>query len=182
MLEPEVQQEITNFVIEMFTGHSSTIETPQTLSKAKATPEWPKWEAAMKTELAIFQKMETWKLVSLPVGWKPMGSRWVFSLKLDRDGNPIQFRARLVAKGYSQIPGQDFDQTFMLVMRLDSLQNLLVIAAIHNLDMSIVSEKTLLLGCRSCYIHVFVSSLFYVTAHAKLSPCGVLVLAKLWRV
>ena len=107
--------------MELFAGQSSTIETLQTMTEAKATPEWPKWETAMKTEIEQLQKMETWKLVSLPGGHKPMGCKWVFSVKLDENGNPIRFRARQVVKGYSQIPRQDSDQTFSPIMRLDSL-------------------------------------------------------------
>ena len=100
----------------------------------------------MKTELEQLQKMETWKLVSLPGGRKPMGCKWVFSVKLDENENPVHFRAQLVAKGYSQIPRQDFDQTFSPVMRLDSLRNLIAIAAIHDLDMCILDVK-------SAYLH-----------------------------
>ena len=63
-----MQQEIANFITEMFQGTSSTIETPQTLTEARAKPEWPKWEEAMKIELGQLQKMEMWKLVNLPTG------------------------------------------------------------------------------------------------------------------
>ena len=116
------------------------------ITEVKVTPEWPKWEAVMKTELAQLEKMGMWKLVSLPTNRKPMGCHWVFSVKLDKDGNLTQFKARLIAKGYSQIPGQDFDQTFTPVMRLDSLRNMITIAVIHDLDMSILDVK-------SAYLH-----------------------------
>ena len=92
-LEPEIQQEIVNFATEIFVGRSSTIQTPQTVKEAKTSPEWPKWEKAMKTELEQLQKMETWKLISLPGGRKPMGCKWVFSVKLDENENPICFQA-----------------------------------------------------------------------------------------
>ena len=105
----------------MFQGTSSTIKTPQTLTEARAKSEWPKWEEAMKIELGQLQKMEMWKLVNLPTGRKPMGCCWVFLIKLDDKGLLAKFKACLVAKGYSQIPGQDFDQTFAPVMQLDSL-------------------------------------------------------------
>ena len=92
-LEPEIQQEVVNFAAEIFTGQSSMIETPQTMAKAKATPEWLKWETAMKIKFEQLRKMETWKLVSLPANRKPMGCQWVFSLKLDENSNPICFKA-----------------------------------------------------------------------------------------
>ena len=144
-LELEMQQEIANFIAEMFMGSSSTIKTPQTLTEARASSEWPKWEEAMKTELEQLQKMQTWKLVNLPTGRKPMGCCWVFSVKLNKNGDPAHFKARLVAKGYSQILGQDFDQMFAPVMQLDSLQNLITIASIHDLDMNVLDVKSVYL-------------------------------------
>ena len=96
------------------------------------TTEWPEWEKAMKVKLAQLEKMGTWKLTSLLKDHKPMGCRWVFSVKLDEAGNLIKFKAHLVAKGYSQIPGQDFDQTFAPVICLDSLRNTIAITSIHD--------------------------------------------------
>ena len=92
-LEPEIQQEIANLITEMFTRTSSIIETPQTMTEARAKPEWPKWEEAMKIELDQLRKMETWKLVNLPLGRKPMGCHWVFSVTLDDKGSPVCFKA-----------------------------------------------------------------------------------------
>ena len=62
----------------------------------------------------------TWELVDLPEGRKAIGNRWVFIKKFDEKENLTRFKVRLVAQGFSQIPGQDFLETFSPVMRLDS--------------------------------------------------------------
>ena len=64
--------------------------------------------------------------------------KWVFRLKRDAEGKIVRHKARLVAKGFSQIPGIDFFETFAPVMRLDTLQLLLAIAAIYGLVAHVV--------------------------------------------
>jgi hypothetical protein len=76
----------------------------------------------------------TWELVDLPPSRRAVKSKWVFKLKVDG-----RYRARLVAKGFTQIPGLDFDETFSPVARFESLQLLLALAAledwhIHQMD------------------------------------------------
>jgi len=85
--------------------------------------------------------MNTWKLVSLPEGRKPVGCKWVFKVKSKPDGNVERFKACLVAKGFSQQPGTDFNETFASVVRLNSLRSLLAYAVnkkliIHQMDVN----------------------------------------------
>ena len=56
-----------------------------------------------------------WELVELPDGRKPVGNKWVFKLKTDEDGRIERYKARLVAQGYTQIFGMDYDETFALL-------------------------------------------------------------------
>lgn len=76
----------------------------------------------------------TWELVDLPPGRKAIGNRWTFAKKFDANGILSRYKARLVGKGFSQIPGQDFDATYAPVMQLDSLRVLLSIAAVNDLE------------------------------------------------
>lgn len=70
------------------------------------------WLEAMKSELDSIGKNNTWRLVELPHGHRPIGLKWVFKLKKDVEGKITKQKARLVAKGYIQQKGVDFDEVF----------------------------------------------------------------------
>jgi hypothetical protein len=80
-------------------------------------------------ELGNLHSMGVYELVHLPPGRKAIGNRWVFKFKLDRD-NPIA-KGRLVAKGYSQIPGIDFGKTFAPVAKAASIRLVAAMACQH---------------------------------------------------
>jgi len=87
------------------------------------------WIAAMKEELTMIEKNETWMLVDRPVHKKVIGVKWIFKTKLNADGSINKHKARLVVKGYSQEPSIDFTETFAPVSRLDTIKLLLALAA-----------------------------------------------------
>jgi hypothetical protein len=62
-------------------------------------------------------------------GRKAVGCKWVFKVKTDADGKVVKYKSRLVAQGFSQIPGVDYEETFAPVGRTTSLRLLLTIAA-----------------------------------------------------
>lgn len=62
----------------------------------------------MQSEIESIEKNDTWKLVELPTGLKPIGLKWVYKLKRDTSGEIVKHKARLVAKGYVQKQGVDF--------------------------------------------------------------------------
>ena len=61
----------------------------------------PEWEQAMDEEMAALDDNETWDLVQLPQGKKPIGCKWVYKIKHNTDGSVSRYKARLVAKGYA---------------------------------------------------------------------------------
>jgi len=110
-------------------------DTPSNLKEAKSSGEWPKWEQAINEELNMLNEMRTWELAEKPSDRKLIGNRWVFVKKCDTQGNVVRYKARLVAQGYSQIPGLDYSFTFSPVIRLDSLRIMFALAAILDVEM-----------------------------------------------
>ncbi|KAI5336669.1 hypothetical protein L3X38_015937 [Prunus dulcis] len=87
------------------------------------------WRNAMKAELEMIEKNNTWQLVDRPFGKPIIGVKWVYKTKLNLDGSVQKNKARLVAKGYSQKPGIDYNETFAPVARLDTIRTLIALAA-----------------------------------------------------
>ncbi|SJL04873.1 uncharacterized protein ARMOST_08244 [Armillaria ostoyae] len=85
--------------------------------------------------------MGTYTKEDLPAGRDTIGCKWVFLKKYDEDGNISRYKARLVAQGYSQIPGVDYNETFAPVVRLESVHAALGIAAIKDLEISQMDVK-----------------------------------------
>src|SRR5699024_5690325 len=76
-----------------------------------------KWITAMNEEIESMKKLETWELVELPEDRKAVDCKWVYKLKIDPVNNTKRYRARLVARGFSQKYGQDYDEIFAPVVR-----------------------------------------------------------------
>ena len=86
------------------------------------------WILAMQEELEQFERADVWNLVSRPVGKNIIGTKWTLKNKSDEHGIILRNKARLVAQGYTQVEGIDFDETFAPVARIESIRLLCVIA------------------------------------------------------
>src|SRR6266702_6848172 len=100
---------------------------PATYVEAMRTADADDWTKACQYEMDALAKNATWELVDLPPGRKAVKNKWVFKLKSDG-----RYRARLVAKGFTQIPGIDFNETFSPVAHFESLRLLLALAALED--------------------------------------------------
>jgi hypothetical protein len=108
---------------------------PQNHAEAMADPRSHDWKLAEEAEMDALKKCETYELVEPPEDRQIIGCRWVYSIKRDQDGKLIKFKARLVALGYSQQEGIDFDETYSPVLRYGTLRALIALAAAHGLHM-----------------------------------------------
>lgn len=114
----------------MLTTAMTKMITPRNLTEAMATPEWPEWKAAIEKELADLQANGTWEVVRAPAGANMISSKWVFRIKFNNRGELERFKARLVARGFTQRYGIDFDQTYSPVLKITSLRLLVALAAL----------------------------------------------------
>jgi hypothetical protein len=87
------------------------------------------WRTAMKEEMDAVEKNETWEPVDLPPGHRAITLKWVFKVNKDEAGAVIKHKARLVARGFVQQEGVDFDDAFAPVARMDSVRLLLALEA-----------------------------------------------------
>ena len=86
----------------------------------------------MISEMESMYTNQVWTLVDPPEGIKPIECKWVFKKKINMDGNVQTFKGRLVAKGFKQIHGIDYDETFSPVAMLKSIQILLAVATFYD--------------------------------------------------
>ncbi|PKI63870.1 hypothetical protein CRG98_015753, partial [Punica granatum] len=99
---------------------------PETFEEALRNPEWTK---GMEGEIAALERNQTWELVPRLRDAKPISCKWVYKLKCRLDGSIERHKARLVARGFSQQYGLDYDETFSLVAKLTTIWFLLALAA-----------------------------------------------------
>ena len=107
-----------------------------------AHPDAAEWEVACDAEKRAFEHMGVYQVVPRPKGRRVVGSRWVFRVKRGPDGAILKYKARVVAQGFTQIEGVDYDETFAPVAKLTSLRVILALTAEYNLEVHQMDVKS----------------------------------------
>ena len=97
----------------------------------------------MEEEIEIIEKNNIWELVERPQGKEIIGVKWIYKVKLNSDGSFQRNKGRLVAKGYTQLLGINYQESFASVSRLDTIRALIALAAqkgwsLYQLDVKLV--------------------------------------------
>ena len=127
-------------------AHLTVHQEPTTFDEATACKEKPKWKEAMEKEMKSLKDNEVWELTSLPPGKKAVGCKWVYKVKINNDGSVERYKARLVARGFDQRYGSDYDETFCPVVRLESLRTLIALSTQRELELHHVDVNTAFLN------------------------------------
>jgi hypothetical protein len=119
-----------------FVASLQTVSIPRDWQSAKQDP---KWREAMIEELEALKKNKTWVLTKLPAEKKAVSCKWIYTVKQNPEGKVERYKARLVARGFSQTYGIDYDETFAPVAKMNTVRILVSCAAnfgwkLHQLD------------------------------------------------
>nr|GEZ78195.1 retrotransposon protein, putative, Ty1-copia subclass [Tanacetum cinerariifolium] len=116
---------------------------PLTYQEAVACEDSSKWKAAMKKKMNSLRKNTTWELVDHPAGQKRMSCKWLFKIKKGVEGvQKHRYKARLVARGFTQRAGIDYNEEFSLVVQHTSIRVILALIACKDYELEQPDVKT----------------------------------------
>src|SRR3954464_12616424 len=101
--------------------------------EAMMSPDSAKWLEAMKSEIGSMYENKVWTLVDLPDVGQDIEIKWIFKRKTDTGSSVTIYKARIVAKGFRQVQGVDYDESFSLVSMLKSVRIMLAIATFYEI-------------------------------------------------
>jgi len=139
-------------------------DVPATCSNALSCPESQNWKHAMTDEMKSLLDNYTFELSHLPEGWKVVGGRWVYAVKLGPNDEE-QFKARYVAKGYLQVQNVYYYETFSPIAHVTSVQMLMQLVVQHNLTVHQMDVKT-------AYLHASIDCELYIEQPEGLLSLG----------
>ena len=119
---------------------------PKSVKEALSFSDAELWRQAMQDEIDSFEQHGAWELIDRPMHKNIVKNRWIFKIKRDADGKIATYRARLVAKGFTQQYGLDYNETFSPVVRHSSIRMLLSLAVELDLKIDHLDVKTAFLN------------------------------------
>lgn len=129
-------------------------DVPVNYSDAVSCNDAPNWREAMDDEMQSLLENNTWELTPLPEGRPAVGGKWVYAVKHGQDGD-VKFKARFVAKGYSQQADVDYHETFSPTAHITSIRMLQQISVVYDLTVHQMDVKSAFLNADiDCEIYV----------------------------
>ena len=120
---------------------------PTTYNEACRSAKWPQWQTAIDEELSKMDKYLVWDVEPRRTGQRVLKARWVFTRKIDGEtGQPSAYKARWVAKGYSQVAGLDYNELYAGVAHKDTIRVLLALSAHFDYELDQVDIKAAFLN------------------------------------
>lgn len=119
---------------------------PRNFNEAMLSAQKDQWIAATQEEMESLKDNGTWHLVKLPESRRAIGSKWVYKIKMNALGDVQQYKARLVAQGFSQKSGTEYDQVFAPVVRQSTFRIMLTIATKQHMKVVHLDAKTAFLN------------------------------------
>ena len=116
-------------------------DDPTSLEEAMRSDHSSKWLEAMEDEMKSMNANRVWDLEIIPKGTKTVGCKWVYKTKLDSQGNIERYKVQLVAKGFTQREGIDYNETFSPVSCKDSFRIIMTLVAHYDLELHQMDVK-----------------------------------------
>ena len=98
-------------------------DKPTNYEEAMMSLDSAKWLEATKSEMGSMYENKVWTLIDLPDDRRAIENKWIFRRKIDADRSVTIYKARIVAKGFQQVQGVDYDEIFSLVSMLKVCPN-----------------------------------------------------------
>jgi len=134
-------------------------DEPNTYKEAIEGSESTAWLDAMREELDAHARNSTWSEVKRTNGMNVIGTKWIFKKKNNNKGGVERYKARVVAKGFTQKHGVDYQETFAPVMKIKSLRIIIALSATTN-----TKRKLAQLDIKTAFLNASVSEDIYVQA------------------
>ena len=155
---PERKRNKPNRLIEDFTNYVDVCyalwNVPNSYQQAIKSDEAQNWQEAMEKEIEAMKQKEVFSVVPLPKGKKCVGSRWVYTIKENPEGEKT-YKARFVARGFSQVEGTDYKDTYSPTAKMTTIRVLMQVAIENDMTVHQLDVKTAYLNAPiDCEIYV----------------------------
>ena len=127
-------------------AESDSNAEPLTVEEAKQSTHWPEWRKAMESEYNSLISHKTWVNSELPEGRKIVKGKWVFKVKRDQYGRISRYKCRYVAKGFSQVKGLDYQETFSPTVKYVTVRIMIALSVQYDWNIDQIDYETAFLN------------------------------------